>query len=102
MVRPKSKAEMIAEDQQQHFRSTIGTLMYLVKLSRPDIANPVKKISKVMNGAAPGHEKELKRLSQSVLQTKGKRLNMNTTEGTWEIEGYSDSDFDGDKDERKA
>jgi hypothetical protein len=57
VVRPKSKAEMISNKKQKGFRSTIGTLLYLVKLSCPDIANPVRELSKIMDGAAPGHEK---------------------------------------------
>jgi hypothetical protein len=62
VVCPKSKAEIIGEEQQKMFRSTIRTLLYLVKLSRPDIANPVRELSKAMDGAAPAHENELKRL----------------------------------------
>jgi hypothetical protein len=59
VVRHKSKAEMITDYQQKCFRSTIGTLVYLVKLSLPDIVNPVRELSKVMDGAAPGHKKNL-------------------------------------------
>jgi hypothetical protein len=41
VMRPKSKAEIIGEEQQKRFRSTMGTLLYLVKLSRSDIVIPV-------------------------------------------------------------
>jgi hypothetical protein len=102
VVSPKSMTEMIGKEKQKKFRSTIGALLYLIKLSRPDIANPVRELSKVMDGAAPGHEKGLKRLTQFFLQTKEKRLNMKPTKDVWEIEAYSDSDFAGDKDERKS
>jgi hypothetical protein len=78
VVRPRSKAEMITTEKQKDFRSIVGTLLYLVvvKLSKPDIANPVRELSKVMDGAAPGHEKELKRLRQFVIQTKERKLNI--------------------------
>jgi hypothetical protein len=102
VVRPRSKAEMIPTEEQKDFRSIIGTLLYLVKLSRPDIANPVRELSKVMDGAAPGHEKELKRLCQFVIQTRERKLNIKTSKDVWVIEAYSDSDFAGDKDERKS
>jgi hypothetical protein len=59
VVRPRSKAKMITTKKQKDFMSIIGTLLYLVKLSQPDIANPVRELSKVMDGAAPGHKKEL-------------------------------------------
>jgi hypothetical protein len=96
------KAEMIRNEKQKCFRSTIGTLLYLVKLSYPDIANPVRELTNVMDGAAPGHEKELKRLCQFVIQTKGKKLNMKKSKDEWEVEAFSDSDFAGDKIERKS
>ena len=43
-------------------RSTIGNLLYLVKLSRRDLVNPVNELSKVMDGATTAHEEELKSL----------------------------------------
>ena len=51
MIRPKDKVEMISEGRQKSFRSMIGTLLYLVRLSRPDLANPVRELLKVMDGA---------------------------------------------------
>ena len=102
VVRPKGKAEMIGEGRQKWFRSAIGTLLYLVKLSRPDIANPVRELSKVMDNACPAHEKELKRLIQYVIQTKDQKLKLEAKSKSWEIKAYSDSDFAGDKDERKS
>jgi hypothetical protein len=79
LVRPKTKTRMIGEEQQKRFRLTIGTLLYLVKLSRPDIVNPVRELSKVMDGTTPAHEKELKRLKKIIIQTKEKRLNIKPT-----------------------
>ena len=103
VVRPQNRAEMIDEKSQKWYRSTIGTLLYLVKLSRPDLANPVRELSKVMDGAAPAHEKELKRLVEFTCQTKDKTLKIKADSGEkWTIEAYSDSDFAGDKDGRKS
>jgi hypothetical protein len=42
--------------------STIGSLLYLVKLSRPDLENLDWKLSKAMDGSTPGQVKELCRL----------------------------------------
>jgi Reverse transcriptase (RNA-dependent DNA polymerase) len=61
VVRP-SEDERVDSETQKWFRANIGSLLYLVKLSRPDLANPVRELSRVMDGAAPGHVKELKRL----------------------------------------
>jgi len=102
VVRP-SEEEKVDGKEQKWFRANIGSLLYLVKLSRPDLANPVRELSRVMDGAAPGHVKELKRLINFLAQTKEKGLKMRFSgEKPWEIEGYSDSDFAGDKNGRKS
>ena len=56
-----------------------------------------------MDGAAPGHVKELKRLINFVGKTKDKGLKMKFSgKKPWEIEGYSNSDFAGNKNGRKS
>ena len=62
MVRPNNQKEMINEIKQKWYCATIGMLLYLVKLSRPDIANSVRELSKVMDGASPAHKKELRKI----------------------------------------
>ena len=66
----KNLAEMIGEGRWKWFGSMIGTLLYLIKLSCPDIAKPVRELSKVMDGASSAHEKDLKRLIQFLFQNK--------------------------------
>jgi Reverse transcriptase (RNA-dependent DNA polymerase) len=65
VIRPL-EPEKVDDLTQKWLRSNIGCLLYLVKLSRPDLGNSVCKLSKVMDGAAPGHVKELKRLIKFV------------------------------------
>ena len=102
VVRPL-ESEKVNNLTQKWYRSNIGCLLYLVKLSRPDLANSVRELSKVMDGAAPGHVKELKRLIQFVGNTKKKGLKMKfSEEDPWEIVAYSDSDYAGDKEGRKS
>jgi hypothetical protein len=56
-----------------------------------------------MDNAVPAHEKELKRLLSYVVKTQDKQLNINSDSSEdWRIEAYSDSDFAGDKDDRKS
>ena len=49
------------EDAEDHetYRSGVGTLLYLTKHSRPDIRNPVRELSKLMDAPAPAHLKEM-------------------------------------------
>ena len=41
----------VDEKTQSMYRSGVGTLLYLTKHNRPDITNPVRELSKSMDGA---------------------------------------------------
>jgi hypothetical protein len=41
IVRPKKEQERISDEEQMIYRSGVGMVLYLVKYSGPDIANPV-------------------------------------------------------------
>ena len=45
----------VDEKTQFMYRSGVGTLLYLTKHSRPDITNPVRELSKSMDGASMAH-----------------------------------------------
>ena len=64
----------VTEDKQTLFRSGVGMLLYLVKYSRPDIANAVRQMSKVLDGATPAAYKEMMRIIKYVLDTKNLAL----------------------------
>ncbi len=84
------------------YRSGVGMLLYLVKLTRPDLCNPVKELSKMMDKATLGHYKAMLRVIKYVLDTKDYGLKYTPTEGEWNMVAYSDSDFAGDKTSRKS
>jgi hypothetical protein len=69
IVRPdKGETSFLASPEDQTlYRSGVGMLLYLVKHSRPDIANVVRELSKVMDGATPAAIKEMKRVIKFVL-----------------------------------
>ena len=92
----------INEDQQQENWSGVGTLPYLTKLSRPDIANAVCELSKSMDGASKLQFREMLRVIKFVLDTKDLSLKMVPTlhNGIWQLEAFSDSDFANDKETR--
>ena len=77
-------------------------LLYLVKHSRPDIANAVRELSKVADIANQAHWKALMRLIKYVLDTRkfGLKLNPKLKGNIFFLEGISDSDYVGDKDTR--
>lgn len=69
IVRPESMDQLISEDDQKIFRSGVGSLLYLMKHSRP-VSNAVRELSKVMDGATAGHMKTLFRTVKFVCDTK--------------------------------
>jgi hypothetical protein len=51
-------------------RSWVGLLLFLIKHSRPDLANVVRELSKCMDGASIAAYKEMLRVVKFVLDTK--------------------------------
>ena len=84
------------------YQSGIGMLLYLVKYSRPDIANPVRELSNVLAGSTTISFKEMLHITKYVLDTKDMGLNMEPTQFNkledepWELVYYSNCDYAGD------
>ena len=102
IVRPTSELEGIEGDMQSRYRSGVGMLLYLIKHSRPDIANVVRELSKCMDGATLAAYKEMLRVIRFVLDTKLYCLKMEPKkdEEDWNLMVYSDSDWAGDTENR--
>ena len=58
----------VDEKTQSMYRSGVGTLLYLTKHSRPDITNPVRELSKSLDGASMAHVTEMYRVINFVLE----------------------------------
>ena len=105
VTRPKENDKKISETDQKVYRSVVGSLLQLVKYSIPDIANPVREISKCMDGATPCAFKEMNRLLQYVIDTKNYGLRMDPIidhSAEWNIKVFTDSDWGGNKDNRHS
>ena len=72
LLRHKEGDPVVEVDKEEHSLHSSGVwmLLYLVKHSRPDLANPVRELSKVLDGPTPVATKELKRVTKFVLDTK--------------------------------
>ena len=83
------------------YRSVVGTLLYLTKHCRPDITNPVRELSKSMDGSM-AQVTEMYRVINFVLETMrlGLRVVPLFNDGIWKLEALSDSDYANDKDTR--
>ena len=77
-------------------------MLYLTKHCRPDITNPVREVSKSMDGACMAHVIDVYRVIKFVLQMKtlGFRMVPIFKDGIWKLEALSDNDFVTDKDTR--
>ena len=105
MVRNTDDTQAISIKNQGLYRSGVGMLLWLVKHSRPDIANPVRELSKCLDGATQASFKEMLRIIKYVLDTKDMGLKMEPTshqDGPWELICFSDSDYAGDADTRRS
>ena len=104
IVRCSDEEVGLTEDEQKDFRSGVGSLLYLLKHSRPELSNSVRELSKVMDRANKAHEKALYRVVRFVEQTKERCLVLAPVREklTWELKGYCDSDFAGDTDTRRS
>jgi hypothetical protein len=80
-------------------------LLYLVKHSRPDIANAVRELTKSLDCAAPAAFKEMLRVIKHILDTKTLGLRIQPDwrgdKLQWYIVMFSDSDWAGDKENRR-
>jgi len=77
-------------------------LLFLVKYSRPDIANAVRELSKANDGATENHMRMLLRVIKYVLMTKNKVLRFRVHNRRPILRGFSDSDWAGDKDDCRS
>ena len=77
-------------------------MLFLVKYSRPDIANAVWELLKVNNWANYAHYKQMLRAVKYVLHTRNRMLKFIPKKSgeKWELKCMCDSDYAGNKDNR--
>ena len=103
VVRPEQGTSTLSKSDMLKYRSGTGSLLYLVKHSRIDIANAVRELSKVMDKATTGHMKELLRCIRYVLLTKERKLRFKLSRtDKIQISAICDSDYAGDPETRRS
>jgi hypothetical protein len=92
--RPDKEDILIPVEEKTKFRSGVGLLLYLVKHSRFDIANSVRELSQVADGAAIGHWNLLLRCIKYIITTEYLALKVkpNAKVPSFEMEGLHDKD----------
>lgn len=105
VIKTEDDETKLGSDEQTRYRMGVGSLLYLVKHSRPDLSNSTRELSKAMDGANKAQYKMMLRAIKYVKDTEDLRLRIQPDERTekkWSIKAYSDSDFAGDVDGRKS
>ena len=74
VIRPAANEMKICASKRSKYRSGVGMLLYLIKYSRPDIANSVRELSKVNDKATESYWKSLIRIMKYVVETKNRFL----------------------------
>ena len=94
--------DKVSPEEHETYRSGVGTLLYLTKHNRPDICNPVRELSKIMDAPAPVHLKEIYKLIRFVLSTTdyGLKFELMNDMKKWALKALSNSDFASDKETR--
>jgi hypothetical protein len=105
ILRPDADDVLLQSSDQTKYRSGVGMLLYLVKHTRFDIANAVRELSKVADGANQAHWKALLRTIKYTIETEHLALRLKPTLNNdlcFELEGMCDSDYAGDKQTRTS
>ena len=82
------------------YAQAIGSLMYAMLCTRPDIVYAVSLVSRYQSNPGPAHWEAVKRIMKYIRGTLTHRLVYQAD--SLELLGYSDADFGGDKDDGKS
>ena len=104
VTRPKTAEEQVSKEQHSRYRSGVGMLLFMIKHSRPDICNAVRELTKCLVGASHEAYHEMLRVIKYVLDTEtlGLKVEPIVNGKNWVLTCYSDSDWAGDKDDRRS
>jgi len=107
-IKPDDEGKLSPE-QQTLYQSGVGSLLYLLKHSRPELSNPIRELSKAMGGANKEAMEEMLRVINWVLKTKNVGLCMapkwkTNDEGKiiWKLRGICDSTWGSDPDDGRS
>jgi len=83
------------------YRQAIGSLLYIAKITRPDIALAVGILCRRVEKPTESDWKAVKRVMRYLAHTADKKLEMSST-GNLELECFVDADWAGDRADRKS
>ena len=96
----QATAEENSKIEDYPYRQIIGSLMYLMTATRPDICWTVSKLSQFLDQPGPEHVTALKHLLRYLQGTK--TINLTFTPNKGHLQGYTDSDWASDEESRRS
>ena len=102
-IRPHDDSkDLLSTHKQVRYQSGLGSLLYIVKHSRPYVNYSVRELSKRMDRDNEEGYKKLLQVLNFIKNTTNIRIIFETSRTlTWNLEFYSDSDFSGDTTNRR-
>ena len=100
-TRPSVTFDPLPAADQQTFQSLIGSIMYIMLGTRPDLAYTISALSKFSASAGHEHLQQAKRVLRYLQQSRSVGLAFVQNDDK-ELLGYSDSDWAGDVGDRKS
>ncbi|XP_017542544.1 uncharacterized mitochondrial protein AtMg00810-like isoform X1 [Pygocentrus nattereri] len=84
------------------YREIVGSLIYIMTCTRPDLSWIVSKLSQHLAGPKQQHWTAAKHLLRYLKGTMGQELNYRKCEKSLQLEGYRDADWAADKNDRRS
>ena len=78
--KPEEDEATVNEEKQDIYKYCVGTLLYLIKHSRPDLSNCVRELCKVNKSATKGNYKQMLRAVKYIEKTANKGVIFKTQE----------------------
>ena len=95
--------DLLSTNKQVRYQSGVGSFLYIVKNSIPDLNNSVRELSKRMDRENENGYKKLLQDLNFVKHTMNLGIIFESSKTLmWNLECYSDSDFTGDTTNRKS
>lgn len=83
------------------YREVIGSLQYVVNVTRPDIAFAINVLSRYLNNPGQAHWKAVKQVLRYLRGTTSKGIMFDSNK-IFSVCGYNDSDYAGCEDKRRS
>ncbi|XP_055843722.1 uncharacterized protein LOC129910383 [Episyrphus balteatus] len=95
------EANITGQELHKPYRELLGSIMYIMLCSRPDICYAVSFMGRYQQNPSEVHWQHLKRIVRYLQGTKSLKLNFNSTQDPPVI-GYADADWASDIVDRKS